>query len=87
MSVRWLCVAIAAALETITCAESTPTGPTTPAQPPLPAEPPPPSVNNTPPTITEVRTSSMRVEADQEVEVTGFVKDEDRKSTRLNSSH
>lgn len=65
---------VAAASVSITCS-STPTSPTTPPPPPPP--PPPPVVNNTPPTITEVKTSGPRVEADQEIEVTAFVRDDE----------
>lgn len=45
--------------------------PIKPSDPPLP----PPVVNNAPPTITGVRISSERVEADEEVELSASVKD------------
>ena len=45
--------------------------PTVPSPPP----PPPPVVNNTPPTISGIRASAQRVDADKEIEVTAVVQD------------
>lgn len=59
--------ALGAAVVSITCSTSTPTGPTPP--------PPPPVVINTPPAIAEVRIGGPRVDANQEVEVTASVQD------------
>lgn len=47
--------------------------PIKPSDPPVP----PSVVNNTPPAIAEVKTSSERVEADEEVELTASVKDDE----------
>lgn len=54
-------------------------GPTTPTTPPIvvtPPPPPPPAPPNNAPTITSLKLSSPRVEADQEVTVTAVVTDD-----------
>lgn len=63
-------IAVAAA-----CSDGTPMP--APSDPQPPPAPPPPVVNNAPPTITEIRTSAPRVDADAEIEVTAFVKDDE----------
>lgn len=57
------------ALGIVACDGRTPTRPSDPPVPPV--------VNNTPPAIAEIKISSERVEADEEVELTASVKDDE----------